>query len=123
MDSAERPDPAREELIQELNRNYDLELAGLLSPEDLEILLAEKLNGLIRSDFNALVTILYRVDVNEARLKELLRTAAGEDAGRIMARLIIERQEQKIKTRKPAGSPEKGSATGPTDGTAAWKEV
>lgn len=101
-------------LIQELNRQYNLELAERLSAPELETFLAGKLNELIRIDFNALVTILYRVDVNEAKLKELLRTSAGEDAGRIMARLIIERQEQKIKTREASGS----KGTGPV-----WKDL
>lgn len=104
----------RAALIQELNRNYDLELAERLTASELETFLADKLNELIRIDFNALVTILYRVDVNEAKLKELLRTSAGEDAGRIMARLIIERQEQKIKTRKASGA----TGTGPV-----WKDL
>ena len=109
MDNAEASGN-REELIGELNRNYDLELAPRLSASELEELLAEKLNRLIRSDFNTLVTILYRVDVNEARLKEMLRINAGEDAGMIMARLIIERQEQKIRTRKASGKAPDGSA-------------
>jgi hypothetical protein len=104
----------RSELIQELNRNYDLALAERLSATELETLLAGKLNELIRIDFNALVTILYRIDVNETKLKELLRTSAGEDAGRIMARLIIERQEQKIKTRNASGA----TGTGPV-----WKDL
>jgi hypothetical protein len=90
----------REELIQQLNDNYGLELAGRLSAEELEDSLAERLNTLIRSDFNMVVSILYRIDINEARLKELLKTAAEEEEGRIMARLIIERQTQKIETRR-----------------------
>ena len=104
----------RTALIKELSRNFDLELAERLSATELETLLADKLNELIRTDFNTLVTILYRVDVNEAKLKELLRTSAGEDAGRIMARLIIERQEQKIKTREASGA----AGTGPI-----WKDL
>jgi hypothetical protein len=67
---------------------------------------------LILSDFNALIGILYRIDVNEARLKELLKIKAGEDAGKIMARLIIERQWQKIQTRK-SNKPEPGG----------WQEI
>jgi hypothetical protein len=94
----------REALIQELNSDYDLELAPQLSAEELEDRLADRLNRLIAADFNTLVSILYRVDVNEAKLKELLRTAAGEDAGRIMARLIIERQTQKMATRRNTGA-------------------
>jgi hypothetical protein len=88
------------ELILDLNRAYDLELAEQLSAEELEALLAERLNGLIRDDFNTLLQLLYRIDINEARLRQLLQEKSGEDAGKIIARMIIERQWQKIQTRR-----------------------
>ncbi len=91
-------------LVQELNRQYDLHLTEQLPPDELETFLSEKLNALIRSDFNMLITILYRVDVSENKLKKLLRDSPGEDAGRIMARLIIERQLEKIKARRASNS-------------------
>jgi hypothetical protein len=99
------------ELIRDLNRSYELELAEHLSLDQLEALLAEKINNLIRVDFNALVQLLYRVDVSESKLRQLLRAnegpAAGdqgtggrEDAGRTIARLVMERQWQKMETRR-----------------------
>ena len=45
------------------------------------------------------------IDVDEARLKKLLKDNAGEDAGMIIARLIIERQLQKIVTRRASQRP------------------
>lgn len=62
--------------------------------------LAEKINDLLIHDFNKLISLLYRVDINEAKLKNLLKKNPGEDAGKIIAELIIERQLQKIKSRK-----------------------
>src|SRR5450432_748705 len=97
MDDKTGSSAESDELILELNRNYALSLPERLPLEELEILLADRLNSLIRSDFNALIVILYRIDVSEEKLKKLLRDSPGEDAGRIMARLIIERQLQKIK--------------------------
>ena len=100
------------ELIRDLNRSYELELAEHLSLDQLEALLAEKLSNLIRDDFNALVQWLYRVDVNEARLKRMLSENSGVDAGRTIARLVMERQWQKMETRRkyrpdpPNGDPE-----------------
>jgi len=38
--------------------------------------------------------------VNEQKLKSLLQQNPNEDAGNLIATLIIERQEQKIKTRQ-----------------------
>ena len=63
-------------------------------------LLAEKINDLILNDFQKLVFILYRMDINETKLKQLLNENPQTDAGIIVARLMIERQEQKIKSRK-----------------------
>ncbi len=63
--------------------------------QDAEIFLAFKINELIKNNFNHLVQLLYRIDVNEARLKQVLKDNPNEDAGKIIAQLIIERQQQK----------------------------
>ena len=106
----------RKELIADLNRAYGLELADHLTAAQLETLLAERLNALIRSDFSALVQLLYRIDVNEAKLREVLKVNAGEDAGKIIARLIMERQWQKIETRRQY-------PRNPSKGESEWEEV
>jgi hypothetical protein len=62
--------------------------------------LADYINQLILVNFERLVQLLYRIDVSEAKLKYLLKENPGEDAGKIIAVLIIERQIQKIKFRK-----------------------
>jgi hypothetical protein len=87
-------------LIQDLNHTFGLELAETATAEALRALLAEKINALIRNDFGALVQLLYRVDVNESKLRRLLEENADEDAGNLIAGLIIERQWQKIETRR-----------------------
>lgn len=87
-------------LIQDLNNIYALELREVPAIGELEELLAEKVNAMIQTDFGALVQLLYRVDVNEARLRGLLQENAEEDAGRVIARLILQRQWQKIETRR-----------------------
>ncbi|MES1160035.1 MAG: hypothetical protein ABUM51_04705 [Bacteroidota bacterium] len=87
-------------LIADLNRSYGLQLAESFSMEQLESFMAEKVNHMIRTDFSGLVQWLYRIDVNEGKLRQLLLVNAGEDAGRIIARLLLERQWQKIQTRR-----------------------
>jgi hypothetical protein len=87
------------ELQYYLQQNFELPVA-VNEMQDAEIFLAEKINTLIKNDFNLLVQILYRVDVNEARLKQLLKDNASEDAGKIIGALLVERQLQKINTRK-----------------------
>ena len=58
------------------------------------------INALIEKDFNALVQLLYRIDVNEKKLKGLLNQHEDKDASSIIADLIIERQMQKMETKK-----------------------
>ena len=90
----------RSALIQDLNRSYGWELADSLTLQQLEQLLAETLNGWIRSDFDRLVQFLYRIDISEARLKRLLEENKGRDTGQLLAGLVLERQWQKIETRR-----------------------
>ena len=65
-----------------------------------EIFLAAQINEFIKNDFNQLVQILYHIDVNETKLKQVLNNNPNENAGKIIAALIIERQLQKIKSRE-----------------------
>lgn len=53
--------------------------------------LAEWVNELIEKDFSGLVQVLYRLDVPENKLKQVLQDQPGEEAGRLIAELIIER--------------------------------
>jgi hypothetical protein len=87
-------------LITDLNRLYDADLAEHLQIDQVEALLAEKINAMINGDFGALVQLLYRVDVSESRLRQLLRGDETSEAGRLIARLILERLWQKILTRR-----------------------
>ena len=58
------------------------------------------INYLINNDFERLITLLYRIDVNEQKLKVMLRENESEDAAKIIAGLIIDRQVEKIRSRK-----------------------
>ena len=88
------------ELTQGLNKDLAIELPEKISYEELQRLLAEHINHLIKNDFERLVGYLYRIDVNEQKLKGLLHQYSNEDAGKIISQLIIERQEQKIRSRQ-----------------------
>ena len=61
--------------------------------------LANRIDYLIQTDFNKLVNILYGLDVNETKLSNMLKEHPGTDAAKIIARLIIERQREKIRSR------------------------
>lgn len=57
-------------------------------------------NGLITDDFNQLITLLYRLDINEKKLKQTLADHPDQNAGELIAKLIIDRQEEKKKSRE-----------------------
>lgn len=57
-------------------------------------------NELITQDFNQLLTLLYRLDINEKKLKQTLADHPDQNAGELIAKLIIDRQEEKKKSRE-----------------------
>ena len=63
--------------------------------QELKNTLASYLNELLLHDFPALVQLLYRVDVSEKKLKSVLKENPGVDAGRLLADLLVQRQEEK----------------------------
>ncbi len=67
-----------------------------LSIEDLSIWV----NEMILRDFTGLLNILYRLDVSETKIRTLLDQMQNEDAGNIIAAIIVERQIQKKKSRE-----------------------
>lgn len=73
-----------------------------LLPEKRDLLytkLKEEVNHLINEDFDKLVQILYRIDVPEKKLRQLLMDNPTTDAADTIAKLIMERQIQKARSR------------------------
>ncbi len=93
-------DNAEKQLVQQLNQQWGLVLKEGISIEETEAALAAKINDLIQNDFPQLISLLYRIDVNETKLRHFLREHPEEEGAKIIAGLIIERQQQKIKTRQ-----------------------
>jgi hypothetical protein len=88
------------DLIPVINESFQLDLPDSISYESLKEKLSSHINLLIESDFTRLVSILYRIDISEAKLKQLLKVNAGINAADIIVELIIERQLEKIKSRQ-----------------------
>jgi hypothetical protein len=63
-------------------------------------LLVGQINNLLQHDFQKLVSLLYRIDINETKLRSLLTQNPGQDAAEIITDMIIERQMQKLKSRE-----------------------
>ncbi|MBX3254300.1 MAG: hypothetical protein KF862_09190 [Chitinophagaceae bacterium] len=88
------------ELIQILQNELSLQLNESVTEDKIKALIAARVNDLIRHDFSQLTQLLYRIDINEHRLKKLLNEAGEKDAADIIAALIIERQVEKLESRK-----------------------
>ena len=78
---------------------------SIIDPQQLrdqELLnrLSKLINEMILHHFDQLIQLLYRIDVDEMKLKKILKDHPAEDAGMIIAQLIIERQVQKINLRQ-----------------------
>lgn len=86
----------KNEIVQVVNESFSLEA----SESNFVNFLTEKINYLIVHDFNKLIYILYRADINETKLNKLLAENKKEDAGKIIAALFIQRQLEKIKSRE-----------------------
>lgn len=61
------------------------------------------IEDLIQRDFNKLISILYRVDVSEEKLKVALRENPEVPASRIIATVVLERELEKRKWREMFG--------------------
>lgn len=97
-----------------------LDLPQQIPFSELRTKLQAIVNGLIVQDFEQLVNLLYRVDVNERKLKFLLRENVGEDAAVIIADLIIARQMEKIASRKQFGQDNNAAQNGTTGEEERW---
>ena len=88
------------DLITDINQSLEISLPATISGEELREKLVAHINYLINKNFERLVYYLYRIDVNESKMRHLLEQKEGENAAALIADLIIERQLQKIESRK-----------------------
>lgn len=91
-------------LRYDLSNSYGLDLPETATIEALEAILAQRIDTLINNDFNRLIQLLYRIDVSEPNLRQILKQHPTADGSALIARLILERLWQKIVTRKMSGS-------------------
>ena len=86
-----------EQVLEEVSK----ELEVIVKDDSItKQVLIDKINDLINNDFQKLVAVLYRMDVSEIKLKQLLNENPGTNSAIIIADLMIERQEQKIISRQ-----------------------
>ena len=88
------------ELVKLVNKEMAIQLPEQISMEEIQEKLSAHINRLIQQNFEQLINLLYRIDVSEPKIKSLLQLQPGTNTGDIIADLIIERQLQKIRSRR-----------------------
>lgn len=85
-------------LIRIISKDFDIE--ENLSEERLKQAMIDAFAYLVDNDFPKLIQILYKADVDQYKLKELLKTVEGRSSAEIIAEAYIARQVAKIETWK-----------------------
>jgi|SRR5690348_632409 hypothetical protein len=80
-----------------------INLSGSLQPANNDHIreqIIALVNTFINEDFYSLLQLLYQIDVSENKIRSCLQNDTDKLSADIIADLIIERQLQKIKSRK-----------------------
>jgi hypothetical protein len=72
---------------------------GIILQQNWQEAFQDYINHLIQTNFEKLVFLLYRIDVNETKIKSLLQQKSNSSAA-VITQAIIERLEEKKETRK-----------------------
>ena len=62
--------------------------------------LTSQINYLLDHDLNHLLNALYRIDIQEERIKDLLQNSEQGQIATNIAKAVIEREKQKVLTRR-----------------------
>lgn len=85
-------------LIKIISKDFDI--AEDLTEAHLRDVLVNTFEYLVADDFQKLLQILYRADVDQYLLKTLLENAEGQSTAEIIADTYIARQKAKVETWK-----------------------
>jgi hypothetical protein len=88
-----------EKVIVALNMQFGL-ISRAAAFDGWKKSLATEIDRLIGTDFPKLINVLYRLDISEQKLKQLLKENPSAGAGIIITDLIIERQVEKMLSRE-----------------------
>ncbi|MCX2492314.1 hypothetical protein OQX63_02440 [Pedobacter sp. PF22-3] len=83
-------------LISIISKDFDI--PDQLSENQLRKVLVDAFAYLIDNDFPKLIQILYKADVDQYKLKDLLETVEGSSSAEVIADAYITRQKAKIET-------------------------
>ncbi len=88
-------------LVEKLHKDFSLEENSLPAVNDLPLIrehLIKRVTELISRDYDRFINNLYRIDVNETKVSEILHAKDRTTIPEKLADLIIERQIMRVKT-------------------------
>ena len=88
------------QLLELVKNDFNLKITSseIATHQDLKESLSKLIQYLIDNDFERLLSGLYRIDVSEEKVKRAI--ASGDDVTEKITQLIIDRELQKMVTRK-----------------------
>jgi hypothetical protein len=95
----ETPEATRQ-LATLLSQDFDIAQGEESSEEDLLRMLIDHLDFLIDNRMEFLLSLMYRMDIDEAKVQAALLPTAAEPANIGLARLILERQKRRVFTKQ-----------------------
>ncbi len=81
--------------------NHDLNLEGNTGISDAEWLelIGDRVQWFLDNDKDLLLSYLYRLDIDESKINEALTPLSNEPAHQLLARIILDRQKQRLSTK------------------------
>lgn len=105
QDTAEMSDPIDNQSKALISNKFELELnEDPIQEEELLSILAEKVELMLNRRLDFLLSLLYRLDVEEHKINLALSPLSIEPPHIALAKLILERQKQRIQTKKKYSS-------------------
>lgn len=83
-----------------ISRNFEVETSGELTIESLVKLLSLRIRELLDRNLEKLVSIMYRIDLNQAKVDKIFENTSKDEIAYQLSELIIERQIEKVRTRR-----------------------
>lgn len=100
MDDHLLPVADEQEAMALICQNLGLDEGHVHNKETLIALIAARVNELLENDKDLLLSYLYRLDISMKRINDMLKIKHIIPAHESIARLIFERQVERIKTKK-----------------------
>lgn len=94
-------DEALKELTALINQDFEpVPVDDIISEERLLELLSQQMDWMIEHRLEQLMSMMYRLDIDERKVARALSPSGPEAPALALARLVLERQKQRIFTKR-----------------------